>query len=276
MRVDLVDVFVNGSLSGNPLAVVHGGEALSDAAMQSFARWIGFSETTFLLPPTHPDADYLVRIFTPTVELPFAGHPTLGSAYAWSAAGGKAKGAHIVQDCGVGLVPVRVAGQELAFRAPPLRRSGPLTADERAAAVAQLRIRDGDVLDAVHVDNGPPWQLLRLADAEAVLAIDPDIAVTGLVDLGVIGPSQEPGVDWEIRAFFTKSGGVLAEDPVTGSLNAGAALYLYENGLASGDYVAAQGRKTGADGRVYVSSDADGVWIGGRVGMVAQGAALTV
>jgi len=276
MRVDLVDVFVNGALSGNPLAVVHGADGLSGEAMQSFARWIGFSETTFLLPPTHPDADYRVRIFTPTRELPFAGHPTLGSAYAWSAAGGVSRGRHIMQECGVGLVPVRVSADILAFRAPPLRRSGPLLPDERAAAITQLRLEEGDVLDAVHVDNGPPWQLLRLASAEAVLAVAPDIAVTGLVDLGVIGPSDEAGVDWEIRGFFTKAGGVLTEDPVTGSLNAGAALYLYETGLAKGDYVAAQGRKTGADGRVYVSRDEEGVWIGGRVAAVAKGAELTL
>lgn len=276
MRVDLVDVFVNGALSGNPLAVVHGADGLSGEAMQSFARWIGFSETTFLLPPTHPDADYHVRIFTPTRELPFAGHPTLGSAYAWSAAGGVARGRHIMQECGVGLVPVRVWADILAFRAPPLRRSGPLLPDERAAAITQLRLEEGDVLDAVHVDNGPPWQLLRLASAEAVLAVAPDIAVTGLVDLGVIGPSDEAGVDWEIRGFFTKAGGVLTEDPVTGSLNAGAALYLYETGLATGDYVAAQGRKTGANGRVYVSRDEEGVWIGGRVAAVAKGAELTL
>lgn len=274
MRIDLVDVFAHGALSGNPLAVVHGADGLDTARMQALARWIGFSETTFLLTPSDPQADYRVRIFTPTVELPFAGHPTLGSAFAWGAAGGGAKGAHILQECGVGLVPVRKVRDRLAFRAPPLRRSGPLSPQERAAAMAQLRIKDGDVLDAVHVDNGPPWQLLRLASAEAVLGLDPDVQVDGLVDLGVIGPSDQAGVDWEIRGFFTKAGGILAEDPVTGSLNAGAALYLYEAGLADGDYVAAQGRRTGADGRVYVSRDADGVWIGGQVRMVAAGAQL--
>jgi predicted PhzF superfamily epimerase YddE/YHI9 len=146
-----------------------------------------------------------------------------------------------------------------------------LSVEERAAAVAQLRLAEQDVLDAVHVDNGPPWQLLRLANAEAVLAVEPDIAVSGLVDLGLVAPSDQDGIDWEIRGFFTKAGGVLAEDPVTGSLNAGAALYLYEAGLAQGPYVAAQGRKTGADGRVYVSRDDEGVWIGGRVHGVSMG-----
>lgn len=276
MRMDLVDVFVNGALSGNPLAVVHGADGMTDAAMQSMARWIGFSETTFLLAPDHDDADYRVRIFTPTVELPFAGHPTLGTAYAWMAAGGRPKAKNIMQECGVGLVPVRVAEDKLAFRAPPLRRSGPLSVEERAAAVAQLRLAEQDVLDAVHVDNGPPWQLLRLANAAAVLAVEPDIAVSGLVDLGLVAPSDQEGIDWEIRGFFTKAGGVLAEDPVTGSLNAGAALYLYEAGLAQGPYVAAQGRKTGADGRVYVSRDDEGVWIGGRVHGVSMGGELNI
>ncbi|WP_221227105.1 PhzF family phenazine biosynthesis protein [Novosphingobium sediminicola] len=276
MRLDLVDVFVNGALSGNPLAVVHGADGMTDATMQSLARWIGFSETTFLLTPTHPEADYRVRIFTPTLELPFAGHPTLGSAYAWRAAGGVAKGAQIMQECGVGLVPVRVTDDGLAFRAPPLRRSGPLSKAELAAALAQLRLSPEDVIEAVHVENGPPWQLIRLRSAQAVLAVSPVIAADGVVDLGVIGPSDEPGVDWEVRAFFTAPGGILAEDPVTGSFNAGAALHLYESGLATGDYVAAQGRMTGADGRVYVSRDDDGVWIGGQVRAVGVGAGLAL
>ncbi|WP_172341339.1 PhzF family phenazine biosynthesis protein [Novosphingobium sp. SG751A] len=276
MRLDLVDVFVNGALSGNPLAVVHGADGMSDTAMQSLARWIGFSETTFLLIPTNPEADYRVRIFTPTLELPFAGHPTLGSAYAWRAAGGVAKGARIMQECGVGLVPVRLTDDGLAFRAPPLRHSGPLSEAERTAALAQLRLAPEDVIEAVHVENGPPWQLIRLRSAQAVLAVSPVIAAEGVVDLGLIGPSDEPGVDWEVRAFFTAPGGILAEDPVTGSFNAGAALHLYESGLATGDYVASQGRMTGADGRVYVSRDADGVWIGGQVRAVGAGADLTI
>ncbi|MDR6708546.1 MAG: phenazine biosynthesis protein PhzF [Novosphingobium sp. SCN 63-17] len=276
MRLDLVDVFVNGALSGNPLAVVHGADGMSDAAMQSLARWIGFSETTFLLRPTDPEADYRVRIFTPTLELPFAGHPTLGSAYAWRAAGGVAKGERIMQECGVGLVPVRVTEAGLAFRAPPLRRSGPLSDTEKAAALAQLRLSPEDVIEAVHVDNGPPWQLLRLASAQAVLAVSPVVTAQGVVDLGLIGPSDEPGVDWEIRGFFTGPGGILVEDPVTGSLNAGAALYLYESGLATGDYVAAQGRRIGADGRVHVSRDEEGVWIAGQVRAVGAGADLAM
>ena len=275
MKIDLVDVFVNGALSGNPLAVVHGGLELDTARMQQLAAWIGFSETSFLLPPTAPGADYHVRIFTPTTELPFAGHPTLGSAFAWGAAGGTpAKAGVIVQQCGVGLVPVRVAGARLAFRAPPLIRQGPLTAAELADALAILQLDAGAVIDAVHVDNGPPWKLIRLASAAAVLGVHTIARAKVGVDIGVIGPSDAAGVDWEVRAFFSKQGGVLVEDPVTGSFNAGVAQYLYGAGLASGDYVAAQGRCVGADGRVFVSRDADGVWIGGDVWMVVQGGSL--
>ncbi len=274
MQLDLVDVFVSGALSGNPLAVVRGGEALSDAQMQAFAAWIGLSETSFLLPP-EAGADYRVRIFTPTRELPFAGHPTLGSAFAWLAAGGiPAQAGVVVQQCAIGLVEVRVEGTRLAFRAPPLQRSGPLEAQDRALALDLLGLEEGDVLDAAYLNNGPDWRLVRLASAEAVLAVVPAIKVPDETDLGVIGPRPDGG--WELRAFFTKHGGVFTEDPVTGSFNAGVAQYLYATGLESGDYVAYQGRKVGADGRVYVSRDEAGVWIGGDVRMVSQGGALTL
>jgi PhzF family phenazine biosynthesis protein len=274
MRVDLVDVFVDGALSGNPLAVVHGGEALSDAQMQAFAAWIGFSETTFLLPPPY-GADYAVKIFTPTRELPFAGHPTLGSAYAWIAAGGVAAAdGVVVQHCGVGLVPVRVSGETLAFRAPPLLREGDLSAADRGLALDLLGLGGDEVLDAAYVCNGPAWWLVRLASAEAVLAVRPSVSAPDGMDLGVIGPRAEGG--WEVRAFFTKLGGVFSEDPVTGSFNAGVAQYLYAKGLESGDYVARQGRCVGADGKVLVSRDAEGVWIGGAVSMVSRGGDLVV
>ena len=276
MKIDLVDVFANGTLSGNPLAVVHGGAELGTARMQKLAAWIGFSETSFLLPPTVSDADYHVRIFTPTTELPFAGHPTLGAAFAWCAAHGlPAHNRVIVQECGVGLVPVRIAGARLAFRAPPLIRQGALTSDELAEALAILQLDSGAVIDAVHVDNGPPWKLIRLASAEAVLAVQTVARAEVGVDIGVIGPSDAAGIDWEVRAFFSKQGGALVEDPVTGSFNAGVAQYLFGERLVSGDYVAAQGRCVGADGRVYVSRDEHGIWIGGDVRMVAAGAVLT-
>lgn len=274
MQLDLVDVFVSGALSGNPLAVVRGGEGLSDVQMGAFAAWIGFSETTFLLPPD-AGADYRVRIFTPTRELPFAGHPTLGSAFAWIAAGGvPARDGVIVQQCGIGLVEVRAGGGRLAFRAPPLLRSGPLCAQDRARAQDLLQLGEGDVLDAAHVNNGPDWRLLRLASAEAVLAVKPCAMAPDGTDLGVIGPRPDGG--WELRAFFTKQGGAFAEDPVTGSFNAGVAQYLYGAGLASGDYVAHQGRMVGADGRVYVGRDGADVWIGGDVRMVSGGGVLTI
>ena len=276
MKIDLVDVFVNGALSGNPLAVVHGGKDLSDDQMQALTRWLGFSETTFLLPPTHAGADYRVRIFYPAGELPFAGHPTLGTAFAWLAAGGVPAGPVVVQQCGVGLVPVRVAGDRLAFRAPDLLLSGPLSEEELAPALAAMGLPREAVVEAVWADNGPGWKLLRLASAEAVLAVEPEVRQPLGTNIGLIGPSQEQGVDWEVRTFFTNPLGLLAEDPVTGSLNAGAAQALFAQGLAQGSYVVAQGRKTGADGRVYVSQDELGVWIGGAVRMVAQHAALEI
>ena len=277
MQIDLLDVFAHGPLSGNPLAVVRGGQGMDTAAMQALTRWLGFSETTFLLPPTDPGADYRVRIFFPAGELPFAGHPTLGSAAAWLAAGGTPRQSGVVvQECGVGLVPVRIETDRLAFRAPPLRRAGPLDARERAEAVRLAGVADSAVLAAVHADNGPPWVLLHCASAEAVLAARPLARADGPVNVGLIGPYRPGGpVDWEVRAFFNNPHGGIEEDPVTGSFNAAAAQYLFGAGLAAGGYVAAQGRQTGADGRVYVTQAADGAaWIGGAVRMVAAGGAL--
>lgn len=174
MQIDLVDVFARGALTGNPLAVVRGGEALSGDQMLALTRWLGFSETTFLLPPTDARADYRVRIFYPAGELPFAGHPTLGSARAWLAAGGRPKQAGVVvQECGVGLVEVRVEKERLAFRAPPLLRGGPLSNDERTEAIRIAGVDDASVVEAVHACNGPGWRLLRLRSAADVLAARP-------------------------------------------------------------------------------------------------------
>lgn len=274
MQIDLLDVFASGPLTGNPLAVVRGGEGLDANQMLALTRWLGYSETTFLLAPENPDADYRVRIFYPAGELPFAGHPTLGSAHAWLAAGGVPKQAGlVVQECGVGLVEVRVEGDSLAFKAPPLIRSGPLSPDELANA---LRVSGADparVVEAVHVANGPNWQLLRLDSAEAVLAADPAPKAPAGTDIGLAGPGG--AADWELRAFFANGLGKVDEDPVTGSFNAGVAMHLFANGLASGSYTAAQGRKTGADGRIACRQEADGsVWIGGQVRMVASGGRL--
>lgn len=271
MQIDLLDVFASGPLTGNPLAVVRGGEGLDANQMVALTRWLGYSETTFLLAPENPDADYRVRIFYPAGELPFAGHPTLGSAHAWLAAGGVPKQAGVVmQECGVGLVEVRVEGDSLAFKAPPLIRSGPLSPDELANA---LRVSGADparVVEAVHVANGPNWQLLQLDSAEAVLAAEPAPKAPAGTDIGLAGPGG--AADWELRAFFANGLGKVDEDPVTGSFNAGVAMHLFANGLASGSYTAAQGRKTGADGRIACRQEADNsVWIGGQVRMVASG-----
>lgn len=278
MTLDLVDVFGSGPLSGNPLAVVHGGAALSDAQMLRLTQWLGFSETTFLLPPTDPGADYRVRIFYPAGELPFAGHPTLGSAFAWMAAGGVPRSdGVVVQQCWAGLVPVRLQrDDQLAFAAPPLTRTGPLSAAERAEAARVAGVADEWIVEAVHVANGPRWQLLRLASAEQVLAARPAAEAPIGTDVGLAAPADPAsGADWELRAFFANQHGKVVEDPVTGSFNAGVAMHLFASGLARGSYRAAQGRVTGADGLVELAQDADGaVWVGGRCTMVARGGAL--
>lgn len=277
MLLDLVDVFASGPLSGNPLAVVRGGEALDTPAMLALTQWLGFSETTFLLPPSDPGADYRVRIFYPAGELPFAGHPTLGSAQAWLMAGGvpRAPGC-VVQECGVGLVEVRVDDGMLAFRAPPLLRGGPLTAAERAEAIRVAGVPESAVVEAIHACNGPGWRLLRLESAEQVLAARPVAEAPVPTDVGLIGPClPDADADFELRAFFANPQGKIVEDPVTGSLNAAAAQVIFAQGLAEGRYVAAQGRCTGADGRVELTQDADGaVWVAGRVRMVSQGGKL--
>lgn len=279
MKLDLVDVFGSGALRGNPLAVVRGGEGLDAGAMLALTRWLGFSETTFLTPPTDPEADYGLRIFYPGGEMPFAGHPTLGSCHAWLAAGGVPKReGRIVQECGVGLVEIRRDADRLAFRAPPFTRTGPLAEAELAEALRVAGVPREAVVEAVHVANGPAWQLLRLRSAEDVLAAEPAAKAPPGTDVGLAGPYGEgvgEGADWEIRALFTNQHGMLVEDPVTGSFNAGLALHLFGTGLASGSYVAAQGRAVGADGRVHCAQHEDGsVWIGGRCDTVAGGADL--
>ncbi|MCT2559072.1 PhzF family phenazine biosynthesis protein [Tsuneonella sp. YG55] len=279
MRCDLVDVFGAGPLSGNPLAVVHGADGLDDAQMLRLTQWLGFSETTFLLRPTDPAADYRVRIFYPAGELPFAGHPTLGTCHAWLRAGGAPRREGVcVQECGVGLVDVRGNGDTLAFRAPPFTRSGPLDADERAECARLAGVDLGTVIEAVHVANGPQWRLLRLESAEQVLAARPVPEAPAGTDIGLAAPgSPGSGIDWELRAFFADQHGRLREDPVTGSFNAGVAMHLYQSGLAEGPTVAAQGRMTGADGRIEWERHSDGaVWIGGRCETVSAGAALPV
>ncbi|MCZ2261279.1 MULTISPECIES: PhzF family phenazine biosynthesis protein [unclassified Isoptericola] len=263
-----VDVFATGPLTGNPVAVVHDADDLDDAQMAAFARWTNLSETTFLLRPTTPDADYRLRIWTPGGELPFAGHPTLGTAHAWLEAGGVPRSAEqVVQECGVGLVTVRrdtdASGDRLAFAAPPLRRSGPVAPEDLAQLARGLRVSVADIEDAAWVDNGPGWVAARLRDAAAVLAVEPDLAAFGGLKIGVVG-TYAPGESdaaVEVRAFVPDIG--VAEDPVTGSLNAGLGQWL-AGGLLPASYVASQGTALGRRGRVLVRRDAAGeVWVGG-------------
>ena len=270
-RFTQLDVFTDRALLGNPLAVVHGADGLSDERMAAFARWTNLSETTFLLAPTDPGADYRVRIFTPRHELPFAGHPTLGSCHAWLAAGGQPRDpGTVVQQCGVGLVRVRRDAERLAFAAPPLRRSGPLSDLMLAGIVAALGIRRSDVLHHQWVDNGPGWCAVMLRSAAAVLALVPDMRLVGELKLGVVGAHEAGGdAQFEVRAFIPSDG--VAEDPVTGSLNAGLAQWLIGAGLAPHRYVAAQGAALGRAGRVFIDHDGSDAWIGGHVSACIEG-----
>lgn len=266
-----LDVFTDIALRGNPLAVVHEAQGLSDEQMADFARWTQLSETTFLLPPTEPGADYRVRIFTPTCELPFAGHPTLGSCHAWLQAGGRPQQPGVVvQQCGVGLVRVRQHGGRLAFAAPPLRRSGPVEPALHAQVLRALRLPADQVLDVQWVDNGPHWIVARLASAQAVLSLQPDHAAMGTLDLGVVG-AWPPGSEcqFEVRAFVP--GMAIPEDPVTGSLNAGIAQWMIGAGLAPERYRAAQGTVLGRAGRIHVCREDGDIWIGGDVTDCIQG-----
>ncbi|MBV8500906.1 MAG: PhzF family phenazine biosynthesis protein [Paucibacter sp.] len=266
-----VDVFTAQPLRGNALAVVIDGAGLSDAEMADFARWTNLSETTFLLPPTHEAADYRVRIFTPGGELPFAGHPTLGSAHAFLASGGDVKKpGTVVQQCAIGLVRIKREGARLAFAAPPLQRSGPADAATREQVLRSLRIAADELLDLEWVDNGPQWLAARLKSAEAVMALKPDfIAMKGL-KLGVVGAYPAGGeCDFEVRAFVPDLG--IPEDPVTGSLNAGLALWLQSAGLAGDGYVASQGTMLGRAGRVHVKREDGETWIGGDVTPLIHG-----
>ena len=270
-RVAQVDVFTAQPLKGNALAVVIDGAGLSDDEMAAFARWTNLSETTFLLPPTDPAADYRVRIFTPGGELPFAGHPTLGSAHAFLASGGDVKKpGEVVQQCAIGLVRVKRDGARLAFAAPPLKRGGPVGAAERAQVIASLRIAPEALLDLVWCDNGPGWMAARLPDAASVLALQPDFVAMKGLKLGVVGAyPQGHDCQFEVRAFVPDLG--IPEDPVTGSLNAGLALWLQGAGLAGERYVAAQGAALGRAGRVHVLRDAEATWIGGDVTPLIHG-----
>ncbi|MGB3764759.1 MAG: PhzF family phenazine biosynthesis protein [Ornithinimicrobium sp.] len=258
-----VDVFAGEPMRGNPVAVVHDavtqdGHDLPTEEMQAFARWTNLSETTFVLPPQDPSADYRLRIFTPGGELPFAGHPTLGSCRAWLAVGGAPADTNvIVQECTAGLVRIRQDAGRLAFAAPPLVRSGPPQADLRDAVTRSLGLRDDEVISMSWVANGPNWLGVLLRDAATVLAVRPDFVAMralGGVEVGIIGPHEPDGpADYEVRAFCPDLG--MPEDPVTGSLQAGLAQWLVGAGVAPDRYVAAQGTVLGRAGRVYVDAE---------------------
>lgn len=257
-----VDVFGSAAFRGNPLAVVHGADGLTDAQMAAFANWTNLSETTFLLRPTHPQADYRVRIFTPQRELPFAGHPTLGSCHAWLTAGGVPRGRDIVQECGAGLVAIRRgADGGLAFAAPPLLRSGAVEPEVLDRLRRAFGVSEDAVVASSWVDNGPGWAVVMLRSREEVLAVRPDYAPIKGMSVGLVGPWAPGGeAQFELRAFSGHGG---YEDPVTGSLNASVAQWLIGAGLAPDRYVAAQGTVLGRAGRVALARDTDAVWVGG-------------
>ena len=264
-RFSQVDVFSGHGLLGNPLAVVHDAEGLDEETLSGFARWTNLSETTFLLPPADPAADYRVRIFTTGGELPFAGHPTLGSAHAWLEAGGVPRRADlVVQECGVGLVPV-ARDERLAFAAPELLRSGDVEPEHARAVLAALGLSRFQVLGMAWVDNGPGWVGIELGSADEVLAVEPVLALSGSLKVGIVGRWPDPaavGKDVEVRAFYG-DGTDFAEDPVTGSLNAGLAQWLIGAGRLPARYVAGQGARRRRDGHVHVEQREDRIWIGG-------------
>ena len=266
-----VDVFTAVPYLGNPLAVVLDGTGLSTAHMQAFTDWTNLSEATFVLPPTHPQADYAVRIFCPGRELPFAGHPTLGTCHAWLEAGGVPKAQEVVQECGVGLVNIQRQGTRLAFAAPPLRRGGPLGEADVQLIAKGLGVARQDIVHHAWCNNGPQWRGVMLVSAEQVLALKPDPEVLQGLDVGVVGPHTQGETQFEVRAFFPGNNG-LAEDPVTGSLNAAIGQWLIEAGLAPDSYVASQGACLARAGRVYVHRDAQNqVWVGGESVTCIQG-----
>jgi PhzF family phenazine biosynthesis protein len=270
----LVDVFSDEPLLGNPLAVVFAAEGLSAERMQAITRWMNLSETAFLLPPTAADADYRVRIFTVERELPFAGHPTLGTCHAWLESGGRPRDPRrIVQECAAGLIPVRPTGELLAFAAPPLVRTGPAEESKVAELAAFLRLPRSAVAAAEWVDNGPGWIVLLLESADAVLAVEPERRHSGRLTVGVVGPYPRGSeAAFELRGFLTDSHGAIWEDPVTGSLNASVAQWLIRSGRISPPYLASQGTRLGRKGRIRISQDPDGtVWVGGRATTVVAG-----
>lgn len=268
-----LDVFSSVALKGNPLAVVLGADSLSDQQMADFAKWTNLSETTFLLQPRDPRADYRVRIFTTVQELPFAGHPTLGSCQAWLQAGGVPRGSEIIQECEIGLVRIRRQGEELAFIAPPLLRSGPLDAELLERVRLALNLEPEAIVRSQWVDNGAGWLALMLPDRQAVLDLQPDYSKLLGLAVGVVAPCDPTRNDvdaqFEVRGFIAGDGA--PEDPATGSLNAGVAQWLLSAGLAPSQYVVSQGTAIGRAGRIRVQQQGDEIWIGGAVSLCIEG-----
>jgi PhzF family phenazine biosynthesis protein len=258
-------VFPSDRLTGNPLAVVFEADGLSTTEMAEITRWFNLSETAFLLPPTSAEADYRVRIFTLDRELPFAGHPTLGTCHAWLTAGSEPRNRErVVQECGAGLIPIRRGSDRLAFAAPPLIRGGPVEEEKLDEVVQTLGIERSSVIDAQWVDNGPGWVAVLLESAEAVLAVEPVGSHGGPTAIGIVGPYPSGELAFEVRALFSDPTGKLVEDPVTGSLNASLAQWLVGSGRVKLPYTASQGTVLGRAGRIYLDSGADGtIWVGG-------------
>ena len=278
-----VDVFSAAPYRGNPVAVVLDADGLDAEQMARIANWTNLSETTFVLTPTDPGADYRLRIFTPSGELPFAGHPTLGSAAAWLDAGGSPRHSdRVVQECGAGLVDIRrggrtsasaEAGESLAFAAPERLRTGELDEVFLARIVAALGIEPADVVDHQWVDNGPGWAALRLRSAEQVLGLEPDFSSVPEAKIGVLGAHPDGSEhEYEIRAFAPGAG--VPEDPVTGSLNASVAQWLIGAGRAPNSYTLTQGTALGRSGVVSISAEDDEVWVGGATTVCFRGTAL--
>ncbi len=272
-RFQQVDVFSSQPLRGNPVAVVLDGDGLTTDQMERFTRWTNLSEATFVVSSREPAADYSVRIFTAAGELPFAGHPTLGTCHAWLRAGGVPRdAARIVQECPAGLIPIRRVGELLAFEAPPMTRTGPVAPADLAHIAGILGIDTSDVVDSQWVDNGPGWVALMVASAEAVLALQPSRSEQH-VDIGVVGlypPGSETA--YEVRAFFSNDRGDILEDPVTGSLNASLAQWLCASGQMVAPYTVSQGTALGRAGRPHIEVDENGaVWVGGATRTITQG-----
>jgi PhzF family phenazine biosynthesis protein len=268
-----VDVFSREPYRGNPVAVILDAEGMDDEAMQRIARWTNLSETTFVLPATAPEADYRLRIFTPAGELPFAGHPTLGSAAAWLDNGGRPRAeGRIVQECGVGLVELRQDGG-LAFAAPPLLRTGPLDEDYLARIITAWGIAAEQVIGHQWVDNGPGWAVIRLATAAEVLALDPDLSLIPDAMVGAVGAYPEGSRHgFELRAFAPAVN--VPEDPVTGSLNASVAQWLTSAGQAPDRYTVSQGTRLGRAGEITITVENDIVWVGGATTVCFRGLAV--